>query len=437
MDKQAQLLKIRQKRHENAQTHLARCRNALERAVEALRASQAAVKQFAAFRRQKIEQLYQLLIGRHITPKKLQDTRFSETQLNEKLSKLKAEVGVQNDKVEEKKNELAAARAALMQSQKALAKAEEICDLAREDKKAAELMAENNALDEFAGSHRRSAAALGCALFLFSAEPLVSEEAYYRALDQNLPLVLQDVADRFDLSLNMIDIPNRRISGEYKMRSAAQFLQTITPIHQLDWMIQDQTLFILPRTQRKRREFSLENATRLEDFYHYLTHVRRIASTPFPLQRDDDQYVLIVIAPEVYLRYISAEHEKFITGTADQEIIKPANKASLLQNPATDNGVMIFRLEHAWAADKTYTFANSASTVPGVATILRRLTGAKGEEKTPPSPAAAASDSVKALDPVAAPRRQAPAPQADKADPAIINKTYASRRMSSSWPMSA
>ena len=70
MQMQERLLKIRTKRYENAEADVRRCRLLLERARQELHAAEAAVLAFDADRRDKIQIIYNALIGKEILRKK-------------------------------------------------------------------------------------------------------------------------------------------------------------------------------------------------------------------------------------------------------------------------------------------------------------------------------------------------------------------------------
>ncbi len=239
---------------------------------------------------------------------------------------------------------------------------------------------------------------------LCASAALAGEKAiYYRAFDQNLPLALRDVAESFNLSLNMQDIPNQRLKGEYELHSPSKFLNIIAQRYLLDWFIDDETLFVTPKKLRQRRAFSFKTVADLDDFRIYVRKKKPLSGISFPMSLDGEQLQLTFQAPEAYLQRISLLYETYAGQHTEAE-----DEIAEKENAGDGHGVMMFRLEHAWATDKTYQFADTAYTVSGVATILQKIIGAKeADEQSGGLPVFGSSESVPEIRPLAAPRRKA------------------------------
>lgn len=412
-----QLLKIRQLRHDNAQNMLFKKRQEVEAAQKKLQDIWVALKKFEIFRSKKIASLYQNLIGKKITIKELNEVRLNEVKLNEQKAALKADCSNSLLAVEEKKKELDQAQKLFLSRQKSLNKAEQIDEEHAKLQAQSILKNENDKLDEFRVT-RKLLPALSLVFLVFFSMGAMKEKTLYRAIQQNLPLLLQDVANRFDLTLKMADIPNIRVKNEYEIRSISEFLQNITKRYKLDWLISDDVLYIVPQKSRKERAFSFANTTQMEGFYYHLNQKRKIISKNFPLKRSTENSTLTWKAPEIFLRLIEVERQKYLDGDFDKDTIGSIESVKLMPNSQTGYGVMIFHLENAWATDKEYKFAENTYKVPGVASMIRNLTGAmnsKGQSKNSTNEASEASkkqrlndieNSIIALNPLAAPRRQ-------------------------------
>ncbi len=225
-----------------------------------------------------------------------------------------------------------------------------------------------------------------------------AETIYYRAFDQNLPLALRDVAESFNLSIKMQDIPNRRLKGEYELRSPDQFLNPVTRRYLLDWFIFDRTLFVAPTQSRQRLIFSLSTSDDLEAFHLYFQKEKPVSGTRFPISLNAEKLQFIIEASEAYLRRVSLLHKKYVDGHRHESMFEKA--------VGEGYGVMMFRLQHAWATDKTYQFSDASYSVSGVVTLLQQITGAK-EQKEQEASAFGGGESVPEIRALAAPRRHA------------------------------
>ena len=228
----------------------------------------------------------------------------------------------------------------------------------------------------------------------------VGETVYYRAFDQNLPLALRDVAESFNLLIKMHDIPNHRLKGEYELRSLEQFLNPVARRYLLDWFILDRTLFVESRKLRRKRVFSLKTMDDLEGFHHFFEKEKPSHGVQFPVELDAGKMQFIIEAPEPYLRRLAYLHKRYETRHQYEEEDE--------KDIGEGYGVMMFRLQNAWAVDKTYKFADTSYTVSGVATLLQQITGAAAPSRQSGSaPALGGNESVPEIRPLAAPRRQA------------------------------
>ncbi len=409
-----QLLQIREYRHQKAERVLAQAHRALAVEKERLAKARSNLESFIPRHKQMVADLYQKLLYKKITLRKLEETRLTEAKLNERLAGLKADIETTKEKIKEKQDKVEKAKQALAIAQKQLNKAEEIISLKQEEIKKKQMSRENAILDEFR-TIKKLLPALCCLVFIFSVPASilakVEEETFYRAINQNLPLLLEDIAARFNLTLKIENIPNRRVNGEYAIHHLPQFLDKLTQQHKLDWFISKKILYILPRRSRVMRAFDFASARQMEGFYHHLKQKSKIMINLFPHKRLADEAKLVFTAPEVFLRLLATERKDYLNGVFDRAKAVENKKSHVMSHAKTGYGIMIFHLENAWAADKEYQFADNVYSVPGVASIVRGLTGAGGEAKQQSAPAPPRG-SLSALTPLAAERRTQQAPQA-------------------------
>ena len=151
MRMQELLLKMRNKRYQNAQMNVAQNRVALEHAQQKLYRAEQEIKIFDVQRRMKIYHIYNTLLGKKISRRKLDEARGMERTLNEKLASMKVEAKNYAHEVSEKKEQLSQAQSHLLYCHKGLEKAEEIYDLAVNENLHMEMRREDELIDEFAG----------------------------------------------------------------------------------------------------------------------------------------------------------------------------------------------------------------------------------------------------------------------------------------------
>ena len=377
------LLKIRQTHYDNSRAHFLHCQRLRDQA-KALSDKAIEIRtDFANARPALIEAIYHKLIGHAIPRRQLDEARQRESALNHKLERLKMEERQSLADFKTKAQALEKALNQTAQARKNLSKAEEV--LERQTIKStqrAKRMA-NLALDEFALG-KRSSLLLSVALwFLFDLSApqmlMAQQKSYYRAINQPLSAVFKDVASQFDLIVKMRGVPRAPVKGIYEIDRIESFFNHMTNLHQLDWFIVKDVIYITPRKTRKKRTFQFTRRGDMRAFIHYLNHRKKVIGTPFKMSFHPRKSILGIEAPEIYLRYISQLHKKYLRNDIEEEVTQHHfQSASLLTQDKAQGAVMIFRLKNALASDKVYQFTNRRYSVEGVATLLRRLTGAGG-----------------------------------------------------------
>ncbi len=212
----------------------------------------------------------------------------------------------------------------------------------------------------------------------FAPPARAAEQVYYRASEQEIGLAARDVASAFGLDVESENLPAGQIDGVFVISHPHDFFRRLAKKHELDWFALESTVYLSAIAARQTQEFVFDTIETRRQFLVFLRRRQPAGSERFALEESPPPAArLRVAAPGFYLSYVRELYSQYTDGGPH------GASAGLHASGAGEQAVMIFPLKHAWAADKDYQFSQGAWTVPGVASLLRRLLAGGDEEEKP------------------------------------------------------
>lgn len=153
------------------------------------------------------------------------------------------------------------------------------------------------------------------------------------------------------------------ITGNLEFRSDAAFFAFLERSRDIVSYADADTMYFYARGEMETAMFPLNKVT-VAKISGALREMRAYDSR-YPLRPVNNGKILRITAPPAYVELV-------------------ANLVGDLESSfAAAKGARVFRLKHAWADDVELNFMNTSTVVPGVATLIRRITGEGAD--APPS----------------------------------------------------
>jgi type III secretion protein C len=208
--------------------------------------------------------------------------------------------------------------------------------------------------------------------------PWSGNNFFHISEDQPVESLLKDIllSERIlaNISTSIADTP---VSGKFD-KPAEQIFRQITSAFNLIWYYDGQVVYICPANEMESKNIALKH-TSIKKVKRSLREMG-ITDRKYPLRYYGKERLVMVHGPGIYVKRISDALK-----TIDVYQAKPAQKApdgqavesSAVRREPVKQNVRIFRLKHAWAADRMLKIGDRTVTIEGVASILRGLTNKK------------------------------------------------------------
>jgi type III secretion protein C len=177
----------------------------------------------------------------------------------------------------------------------------------------------------------------------------------YVAVGQDLRQLLRDFAASQGLGIVISDQVQGTISGNFQEVQPRAFIDEIASTYGLVWYLFGGVLYIYDAGETQSEIIYLANTR--PDFLRPPLEQLGILDPRFDWRADADLGIVVVTGPPRYT-----------------EIVKQVIQA-IEARRSDAPGVEVIRLKHASAIDRTISYRDQEITVPGVATILRRMIG--------------------------------------------------------------
>lgn len=151
----------------------------------------------------------------------------------------------------------------------------------------------------------------------------------------------------------------KKVSGQFDLDNPLSTLKDITTQMALIWYDDGQAIYIYDADEMKKQIITLENGT-FSELKDYLQEAG-LYDQRYPLRSDRKGKTIYLSGPPVYIEIVSHSAQFLDTKNA---------------GTWAESNVEVMPLYNSFVEDRHYTFRNEKMTIPGVATLLSKLTTA-------------------------------------------------------------
>ncbi len=224
-----------------------------------------------------------------------------------------------------------------------------------------------------AGRHALLAAIGACAPAFAGLPPWPDAPFSYFAENTPLERVLGDFAAGFSLTLSVQPGVGGMVNGRFTTPNPTDFISRLGGVYGFSWFTHAGTLHVGKASDIVTRSIPLP-ASSISQMRHALTDLG-VLEPRFGWGELADQGIVLVSGPPSYVNLVEATVRQLPAGASAQQ-------------------VMVFRLRHASAEDRTIQYRDRTLVQPGLATVLRELISGR---PTPASATAAPAPEASAL----------------------------------------
>jgi type III secretion protein C len=185
--------------------------------------------------------------------------------------------------------------------------------------------------------------------------PWADQEFYYEAADEPLADMLRAFCQKYNLAAVLSPGISGKVSGHFRFNRAVDFLDAVSRAHGLSWYYNGPAIYFDKLEEHKSAMLRLRWIS--PDALRSTLKNMGLLDTRFPWRSIANERMVSISGPPVYIDTILG-------------LVRDMEK-----NAAEDKEMRVFRLRHAWADDITINNQGSTVTIPGVATLLRNITG--------------------------------------------------------------
>ena len=190
--------------------------------------------------------------------------------------------------------------------------------------------------------------------------PWAEQEFYYEAKDEPLADMLRAFCQKNNLAAVISPGITGNVSGHFRFNRAAEFLDAVSRGHGLSWYYSGTAVYFNKLEEHKSAMLRLRWIS--PEALRSTLRNMNLLDTRFPWRAMESERMVSLSGPPVYL-------DSILDLVRDME-----------RNASQDREMRVFRLRHASADDMTLTSQGSTVTIPGVASLLRNITGDGGAE---------------------------------------------------------
>ncbi len=181
-------------------------------------------------------------------------------------------------------------------------------------------------------------------------------EYYYKSHNQSLEDMLSNAARSYNVRTSFDDIPNKIIHKNFQVNNFISLLERVEIEFDLDWFYYNDTLYFSNKSDRVKQDVSVTKSS-LFELSNHLDSLG-LKNKKFGWEYISDSETLRLSGPEQYVNLIIgfigsgqilAQHDEYVP--------------------------MVFELKYASASDRKMSFRQQNSVIPGVATLLKKITG--------------------------------------------------------------
>ena len=207
-----------------------------------------------------------------------------------------------------------------------------------------------------------------------NAQALLPETPWsYDTEPVGLSQFLDELALSFGVELRKENLPAATVSGQDRAPSGQALLDRLAEEYGFAWYRDGALLIVAGNTSHTAKTFRFDNATAKARF---LEAARRRTTPAYGLDFDaggTDPTRATLQGPGSWLALLDGYHAGLSGGS--QGGFTASTGLTTEGDGTAAVGVMVFALQHAWAEDKTLALGETATTLPGIATLLSDLSG--------------------------------------------------------------
>jgi type III secretion protein C len=193
-----------------------------------------------------------------------------------------------------------------------------------------------------------------------AAPPWAGQEFYYEAEGTPLTDLLRAFGQKYNLAVVISPGLSGYVSGHFRFDRAVDFLDAISRANGLSWYYNGTAVYFDKLEEHRSAMLRLRWIS--PEALRATLRNMGLLDPRFPWRAIENERLVNLSGPPVYV-------ETILGLVRDME-----------KNASEDREMRVFRLHHAWADDITINNQGSTVTIPGVATLLRGITGQGGPE---------------------------------------------------------
>ncbi|MDR0361460.1 MAG: type III secretion system outer membrane ring subunit SctC [Planctomycetota bacterium] len=181
--------------------------------------------------------------------------------------------------------------------------------------------------------------------------------------------MLSDFAARQGVAAKVSPALTGTVSGAFSFADPAEFLDVLCRVKHMNWYFDGSVVHFFGNSEMETRLFPL--AGKSEEKVRNTLRDLGLFDPRFEWRSAPDGQLLMVQGPEAYLARITEILERI--GEVEQAKREELEaREDPIERPR-EKKLGVFRLKHAWAAERNVTTAGTDASVPGVADILRQI----------------------------------------------------------------
>jgi type III secretion protein C len=194
--------------------------------------------------------------------------------------------------------------------------------------------------------------------------------------DQPVESLLKDIFLNESILVNIsASIADTPVSGKFN-KPAEQVFAQITSTFNLIWYYDGQVVYVSPANEMESTTIAVKHNA-IKNVKSSLKEMG-ITDSKYPLRFYPKERLVIIHGPNIYIKRISDAIKTVDVIQKKPEVKKSVEPSGHRQEQGVQN-VRIFRLKHAWAADRQMQIGDRTVTVQGVANVLKGLTHKKDD----------------------------------------------------------
>lgn len=201
--------------------------------------------------------------------------------------------------------------------------------------------------------------------------PWSGENFFHISEEQPVRSLLKDIFLNEGVLANISEsVADTPVSGKFN-QPADQVFRRITSAFNLIWYYDGQVVYIYPANKMESKTIAVKHVSMRK--VKKSMHSMGITDSKYPLRYYNKERIVMVHGPEIYVKRISDAMKSI-------DVYRRRSTSAASAGQSGGQNVRIFRLKHAWAADRRLQIGDRNITIQGVASILKGVTNQKNSQ---------------------------------------------------------